>query len=119
MIHQHCDHASTKTARQACRNRAMKLTSKAVGLRVLGFVKMARAEGFDNKVHLITFDEVAQSMNLKPGSWNLEIALRACVEEAVAMNLFDDCIDKDQILVRAPFQARLLTPPTSAPSIRA
>lgn len=108
--HEYCYHAKSKTARQACRNRAMKLASRSLGLAVLAWVKDARADGFDNKVRIVTFYEVAQSIRLPDGKWNLETAIRSCVEEAVAMKLWE-CIDSDEITHRPPYQRRLIDTP--------
>lgn len=65
------DHPATKTARAECRRQAVDELADFVASKTVIWVTDARAQGYNNQIHNITLDEIAQSLGIRQYDFNL------------------------------------------------
>lgn len=69
--HSKCTHEATKAARAECRRQKNDELADFVASKAVIWVTDARREGYNNKLHTITLDEIAQSLGIHQYDFNL------------------------------------------------
>lgn len=96
MNHSKCDHPATKSARAECRRQKSFEVADRVAMRTFHWVAKARQEGYTNRIHRITLDEMAQEMGIR--EYDYELAERLVVSKVKSLKredmLGDDMLPK-------------------------
>lgn len=87
MNHSKCDHPATKSARSQCRKEREFQVADQLALQTITWVEKARREGYSNKIHRITVDEIAQERGIH--NYNPDLTVQLIVAKVKAVREID------------------------------